>query len=40
MQELIIQQEQLESKARLRSEQIIKSQADVTGNLIDNIANA
>ena len=40
MQEMAMQQEQLESKARLRAEQIAKSEADNTGNLIANIANA
>jgi len=40
LQEMAIQQEQLESKARLRAEQIVKSEADTTGNLINNIANA
>lgn len=39
-QEMAMQQEQLESKARLRAEQIAKSEADTTGNLISNIANA
>ena len=39
-QEMAMQQEQLESKARLRSEQIAKTEADTTGNLISNIANA
>ena len=39
-QEMAMQQEQLESKARLRAEQIAKTEADTTGNLISNIANA